>query len=65
MLLETVNFHYPGLQFQSLEYRATNPMFVNKEMTINGKWLSDSSLRVWCQDESGIVGMRGLIEVKP
>jgi len=62
MLLETVAFHNPGLMLKSLEYRAINPMFVNREMTINGTWLNDSTARLWCMDEKGVVGMIGSIE---
>ncbi|KAF8350669.1 hypothetical protein F5887DRAFT_940389 [Amanita rubescens] len=62
MLLETAAFHNPGLMLKSLEYRATNPMFVNREMTINGTWLDDSTARLWCMDEKGVVGMVGSVE---
>lgn len=62
MLLETAAFHNPGLMLKSLEYRATNPMVVNREMTINGTWLDDSTARLWCMDETGIVGMVGSID---
>jgi len=64
MLLETIEFHHPNLKPRTFEYRATNPLFVNSDLTINGKWLNDSSIRVWCQDKNGIVGMTGIVEVE-
>lgn len=62
MLLETIVFNNPGLTLKSLEYRATNPVLVNCEATINGAWLSDSKARLWCVDENGVVGMVGIAE---
>ncbi|KAH9484246.1 Sphingoid long chain base kinase 4 [Psilocybe cubensis] len=61
MLLETVNIHFPDLKFQKFEYRATNPLFVNRKLTINGKWVDKSNILVWCSDMNGIVGMTGKV----
>lgn len=36
-------------------------MYVNDEMTINGKWLDDSNVAVWCVNGEGVVGMTGSI----
>ena len=57
MLLEAVNFHHPGVKIAKFQYRATNPLFVNDALTINGKWTDKNTIKVWCQDSKGIVGM--------
>ena len=64
MLLETVNFHLPEIGFSTFEYRATNPLFVNRELTINGKWLDESNIQVWCRDMNGVVGMTGKVGIQ-
>lgn len=64
MLLETLNFYHPEVKVQSFEYRATNPMFVNRELSIHGTWLDGSSVQVWCSDDKGIVGMTGRIQIQ-
>lgn len=63
MLLETLDFNLPGVQVKSFEYRATNPLFVNRELVINGKWVDKSNIRVWCSDANGIVGMTAKVEI--
>jgi hydroxyacyl-ACP dehydratase HTD2-like protein with hotdog domain len=62
MLLETAALSNPGLRIKSFEYRAVNPMFVNRTVTLNGTWLDDSTAKLWCADQSGVVGMIGTIE---
>ncbi|KAF9564610.1 hypothetical protein CPC08DRAFT_788013 [Agrocybe pediades] len=64
MLLETVDFNVPGVQVKSFEYRATNPLFVNRELNINGKWIDKSNIQVWCSDVNGIVGMTGKVVIQ-
>ncbi|EFI28367.1 hypothetical protein CC1G_13901 [Coprinopsis cinerea okayama7 len=61
MLLETVNFHNPLVHLKEFEYRATNPMYVNRVLTINGTWIGPSKAKVWCVDDEGAVGMVGLV----
>ena len=63
MLLETTLFHFPGLKLSRFEYRATNPLFVNRELEINGKWLDKNNVAVWCSDTKGVVGMTGKVEI--
>ncbi|KAF9483768.1 hypothetical protein BDN70DRAFT_873373 [Pholiota conissans] len=63
MLLEAVNFHYPDLKFSKFEYRATNPLFVNRELTVNGKWLNNNTIQVWCND-GATVGMTGTVQIQ-
>jgi len=63
MLLETVTFHMPGLKIAEFEYRATNPLFANTELTINAKWTDKQTIKVWCQNNDGIVGMTGIVTI--
>lgn len=66
LLLDTTVFHYPDLHLKSFEYRALNPMVVNKEVTIHGAWetsTQEKALTVWAIDEDNVVGMRGRIVV--
>ncbi|KAG6851010.1 hypothetical protein H0H93_004497 [Arthromyces matolae] len=63
MLLETAIFHHPGIQLTSFEYRAHNPIVVNRECTIHGVWTSNTSMKLWAVDEDGVVGMTGMIQL--
>ncbi|KAG6832143.1 hypothetical protein H0H87_002455 [Tephrocybe sp. NHM501043] len=63
MLLETAIFHNPGLQISSFEYRARNPIVVNRVSTIHGAWNGNTSIKLWCVDEDGVVGMTGVIQL--
>lgn len=45
MLLESVIFHFPHIQFSHFKYRATNPLFVNRNLTINGTWTDDQTIQ--------------------
>ncbi|KAG6866949.1 hypothetical protein C0991_003865 [Blastosporella zonata] len=54
MLLETAIFHNPGVQISSFEYRARNPIIVNRESTIHGAWNGNTSIKLWCVDEDGV-----------
>jgi len=63
MLLETVNYEWPST-FLSFTYRARNPIIVNRRQTIKATW--DDKLHVvyvWCQDDDGVVGMTGRVEI--
>ena len=62
MLLETAVFHNPGLQLKSFEYRARNPMVVKRTISIHGSWTDNSSIKLWCVDEDGVVGMTGTVK---
>ncbi|KAF5381102.1 hypothetical protein D9615_003989 [Tricholomella constricta] len=63
MLLETAIFHNPGLQLKSFEYRARNPIFVNRTSTIRGAWKDNTSVKLWCVDDEGVVGMTGMVQL--
>ncbi|KAG6814374.1 hypothetical protein H0H92_010960 [Tricholoma furcatifolium] len=54
MLLETAIYHHPGVQIASFEYRAQNPVIVNRESTIHGVWDRHTSMKLWCVDEDGV-----------
>lgn len=64
MLLETVQWHHPSAQFASFEYRARNPVVVDREMTIHGLWVDETSIELWTLDPHGVVGMTGRITTK-
>ncbi|KAH6918535.1 hypothetical protein BKA70DRAFT_1247462 [Coprinopsis sp. MPI-PUGE-AT-0042] len=64
MLLEAVNFHNPLVHIKEFEYRATNPLYVNRLLTINGTWIDQARAKVWCVDDEGAVGMTGLVTIQ-
>ncbi|KAJ6630850.1 hypothetical protein B0H10DRAFT_1774250 [Mycena sp. CBHHK59/15] len=64
MLLETIMFHDHTTKIKHFEYRARNPIIVNRSMTINGAYNDDhSGVTVWCVDEEGVVGMTGHVKL--
>jgi hydroxyacyl-ACP dehydratase HTD2-like protein with hotdog domain len=65
MLLETVKFHHRAIEIKSFEYRARNPVIVNRSMTIHGAWVDKSSIELWTLDEDGVVGMTGNVTALP
>lgn len=65
MLLETVKFHHRAVRIKSFEYRARNPIIVNRSITIHGVWVDEFSIELWTQDEDGAVGMTGRVVVLP
>ncbi|KAF8583654.1 hypothetical protein K439DRAFT_1286205, partial [Ramaria rubella] len=70
MLMEAVEHNRPpNLRIATFEYRATNQLFVNRPITVNGTKLKEKNedegkdenvmkLRVWAQSD-GVVGMVG------
>ncbi|RDB20529.1 Mesaconyl-C(4)-CoA hydratase [Hypsizygus marmoreus] len=63
MLLETAVFHNPNIRISSFEYRARNPMIVNRTSTIHGTWTDKDTIDLWCVEEGGLVGMTGKVHV--
>lgn len=63
MFLETVAFNNPGRAIKSFEYRARNPIIVNRPSTINGVWQDVNTVALWCVDGDGVVGMTGLVQL--
>ncbi|KAJ7709862.1 hypothetical protein B0H17DRAFT_1029536 [Mycena rosella] len=63
LLLEVTKFHKPGAQIAHFEYRARNPVIVNRPMTINGTWVDEHTATVWCVNEEGVVGMTSTIKL--
>lgn len=61
MLLEVLQFHKPGLQLRAFEYRARNPVIVNRNSTIHGSLTGENKADVWCTDDDGVVGMTGSV----
>ena len=62
MLLEAARFktilpvpYY--LPFHQFEYRARNPIALGSEITFAGAWEDERTLRLWAQDQDGVVGM--------
>ncbi|ETW85856.1 hypothetical protein HETIRDRAFT_245796, partial [Heterobasidion irregulare TC 32-1] len=61
MLLETLLFHRPNAKLRSFEYRAINPVVVNRPMTIHGALERDGKALLWTEDADGVVGMNGTV----
>jgi len=61
MLLETLAHYHPEAQMRSFEYRALNPVVVNRELTFYGAWTGTKEIVLWVQDETGVVGMKGKV----
>ncbi|KAI0273767.1 hypothetical protein BC834DRAFT_228405 [Gloeopeniophorella convolvens] len=61
MLLETLAYHHPEAQMKSFEYRALNPVVVNRRLTFHGAWNGSSEIALWVVDEAGVVGMKGIV----
>lgn len=61
MLLETTKFHHRDVEFSYFEYRAKNPVVVNRPITIYGTWSNNSQVNMWTVDGEGVVGMTGSI----
>ncbi|EIM90072.1 uncharacterized protein STEHIDRAFT_108664 [Stereum hirsutum FP-91666 SS1] len=65
MLLETLVFHNPNAVFSSFEYRAMNPVVVNRPITIHGALEDDGeSAQLWTEDGEGVVGMKGVVKLR-
>ena len=64
MLLETTKFHHCSTEFEFFEYRARNPVIVNRPITIHGAWVAENAIELWTLDDEGIVGMTGNITTK-
>ncbi|KAH9934997.1 uncharacterized protein B0H18DRAFT_979339 [Fomitopsis serialis] len=65
MLLEAFSMHYPSTPVKSFEYRAVNPLVVNRRVAICGKEHKGSGVvQVWAEDaETKAVGMLGRIQL--
>jgi len=46
---------------RSFEYRALNPVVVNRELTFHGSRTGLEEMILWVQDRAGTVGMRGKV----
>ncbi|TBU50830.1 hypothetical protein BD309DRAFT_944763 [Dichomitus squalens] len=66
MLLDVTALKIPGRAFKTFEYRAVNPIPVNRRISIHGARESEETIRVWAEAEeleTGrlVVGMTGKI----
>ncbi|KAF8521172.1 hypothetical protein JB92DRAFT_2708053 [Gautieria morchelliformis] len=60
ILMEAVENNRPEhLSIDTFEYRATNQLFVNQAITVHGNWVSGSKIKLWAQNDDGVVGMVG------
>ena len=48
---------------KSFEYRALNPVIVNRELTFHGSKSGSNEIALWVRDEAGVVGMKGLVSL--
>jgi hydroxyacyl-ACP dehydratase HTD2-like protein with hotdog domain len=61
MLLETLAFHKPDVRMKSFNYRAINPIVVNRPCTILVAWEGSRQAVLWAEDGEGVVGMVGRV----
>lgn len=62
MLLDVTALQYPGSAFKSFEYRAVNPIVVNRPVKICGAQTDKETVVVWAEEtETKVVGMTGRI----
>ncbi|KAI0636921.1 hypothetical protein C8Q77DRAFT_1215804 [Trametes polyzona] len=62
MLLDVATLHLPGSAFKSFEYRAVNPIVVNRPVKISGAQTDKETVVVWAEETaSKVVGMTGKI----
>ncbi|OCH94939.1 hypothetical protein OBBRIDRAFT_823113 [Obba rivulosa] len=54
MLLESAAFHLPDTKFKSFEYRAVNPLVVNRMVCLYGAQKDESTINVWAEDEDKV-----------
>ncbi|KAH8107132.1 hypothetical protein BXZ70DRAFT_1004008 [Cristinia sonorae] len=64
MFLESVVSHVKGCKLHSFEYRAQNPLVVNRSIQICGAWEDGRTVELWAKDEKGVVGMTGKVVVE-
>jgi hydroxyacyl-ACP dehydratase HTD2-like protein with hotdog domain len=64
MLLEVTKFHHPTAQIVHFDYRARNPVIVDRPMIINGLLVDEHTATVWCVNDEGVVGMTGTIKLQ-
>ncbi|KAJ7623663.1 hypothetical protein FB45DRAFT_752716 [Roridomyces roridus] len=62
MLLEITQLQRPKGKIANFEYRARNPVIVNKPMTIAGVWIDVDTASLWCVNDQGVVGMTGTVQ---
>ncbi|KAI0374944.1 hypothetical protein BV20DRAFT_961178 [Pilatotrama ljubarskyi] len=62
MLLDVTALQFPGSAFKSFEYRAVNPLVVNRPVKICGAQADKDTVIVWAEETaSKVVGMTGKI----
>lgn len=60
MMMEVAeNYRTEDIRMLSFDYYATNPLFVNEQITIHGHRKGDNKMVLWGQTDEGIVGMTG------
>ncbi|KAJ7497941.1 hypothetical protein B0H11DRAFT_2155616 [Mycena galericulata] len=63
MFLETTMLQKPKARLAHFEYRARNPIIVNRPLTIAGVWTSEHTITLWCVNDAGVVGMTGFVQL--
>lgn len=64
MLLDVTALQFPGSAFQSFEYRAVNPVVVNRPLKICGAQTDKDTVVAWAEETSSkVVGMTGKIKL--
>ncbi|KAJ7089844.1 hypothetical protein B0H15DRAFT_839470 [Mycena belliarum] len=63
MLLEVAMLQKPTAKIARFDYRARNPIIVNRPMRIAGAWKDEYHAILWCMNDEGVVGMTGAIQL--
>ena len=59
-----VYYHHPEVQMKTFEYRALNPVIVNRELTFHGSMSGSNEIVLWVLDKAGVlVGMKGQVSL--
>jgi hydroxyacyl-ACP dehydratase HTD2-like protein with hotdog domain len=58
----------PDAHVKSFEYRATSPLYVSRDIAIQGKWTQGDPKKggvvdLWATDERGVLSMTGKAQV--
>ena len=68
LLQSELSANHPNLKIKSFDYRATKPLFVDREIRYCGKWKgnkeSGGELELFAVDDEGDVAMKGTAVVE-
>ncbi|KAJ1834693.1 hypothetical protein IWW55_003097 [Coemansia sp. RSA 2706] len=76
LLLQLLQTHMPkGMTLKSFDYRAISPMYCQKQLVLNGRWIRDASgdkasegaqrCELWATNNDGGLSMKGVATIVP